>query len=191
MNSFPEQKLSDYIVTMENVISAETCKEIIKVFEDIPMELKLESRNKHNSGAKKFWMYYFEDTNLKNYALVKQMVGVFNSCYAKYLQLHNTCMLPESANLSPLKIKKYDKNSDDQFPPHVDAGTTSHHRFIGMILYLNDVEVGGETEFECLAEPIKPVAGTMLMFPTLWMYKHRGNPTVSDDKYLLQSYARY
>ncbi|BCU94503.1 MAG: hypothetical protein CM15mV5_1640 [uncultured marine virus] len=46
------------------------------------------------------------------------------------------------------RIKKYTKNTEDQFAPHVDVGDhASAKRFLAFLVYLNDVEEGGETNF--------------------------------------------
>jgi hypothetical protein len=55
--------------------------------------------------------------------------------------------------------------------------------------YLNDVEEGGETVFEGFI--IKPKIGSMLVFPPLWLFPHRGNPPISNTKYILSTYLHY
>lgn len=60
-------------------------------------------------------------------------------------------------------------------------------RFLTFIWYLNDVEVGGETEF--LNGKIKPEAGKLLLFPATWTYIHKGNMPVSNDKYIVTGWV--
>jgi hypothetical protein len=55
--------------------------------------------------------------------------------------------------------------------------------------YLNDVDNGGETVFEELF--IRPKLGTMIVFPPLWMFPHRGNPPISNLKYIMSTYLHY
>jgi hypothetical protein len=62
-------------------------------------------------------------------------------------------------------------------------------RFISFFWYLNDVAEGGETEFVDLT--IKPEAGKLVIFPPLWMFPHKGNPPISNEKYLLSTYLHY
>ena len=57
------------------------------------------------------------------------------------------------------------------------------HRILTFIWYLNDVELGGETEF--LNFKIKPTAGKLLLFPATWTYLHRGNMPISNDKFIV------
>ena len=57
-------------------------------------------------------------------------------------------------------------------------------RFLTFIWYLNDVEIGGETEFFGNIK-IKPKAGTLVIFPATWTYIHKANTPISNDKYIL------
>ena len=64
-------------------------------------------------------------------------------------------------------------------------------RTMAWMVYLNDVEEGGETEFPELDLTVTPKCGTMLLFPSTWTYLHRGNTPISNDKYILGSYLHY
>ena len=88
--------------------------------------------------------------------------------------------------------------SSFEFPIHklVPIDYINHHvdrasgvRILTVFLYLNDVEEGGETVFDNLE--IKPKQGTLVVFPPLWMFPHRGNPPISGTKYLLSTYLHY
>jgi hypothetical protein len=58
------------------------------------------------------------------------------------------------------------------------------YRFITFIWYINDVNIGGETEF-IDGTKILPKQGKLLMFPSSWTYTHRGNMPISSDKYII------
>ena len=75
---------------------------------------------------------------------------------------------------------------------HVDVGDhNSARRFLVMFLYLNTVEVGGQTMFPRLGESISPQTGRVLMFPANWQYRHAGLPPESDNKYIVGTYLHY
>lgn len=59
------------------------------------------------------------------------------------------------------------------------------------ILYLNDVEDGGETEFLYLNQRIKPSAGTLVVFPAGYIHTHRGNPPLTGTKYILTGWLEF
>ena len=64
---------------------------------------------------------------------------------------------------------------------HID----SVHRVLAWTIYLNDVEEGGETEFLYQSQRVAPVKGRTAIFPAGFMHTHRGNPPISNEKYIL------
>ena len=56
------------------------------------------------------------------------------------------------------------------------------------MMYLNDVDDGGETEFLYQKKRIRPKQGRVLIFPAGFTHTHRGNPPLSGDKYILTSW---
>ena len=57
------------------------------------------------------------------------------------------------------------------------------------MVYLNDVEEGGETEFLHLDLKVKPTKGTLMWFPVHYPYVHRGNVPLSGDKYIMTGWV--
>ena len=52
-------------------------------------------------------------------------------------------------------------------------------------IYLNDIPEGeGETEFLYEKIRIQPRQGMGCIFPSAWMYQHRGNPVHTHSKYI-------
>ena len=75
---------------------------------------------------------------------------------------------------------------------HVDVGSyDSAMRFLVLFVYLNDVEEGGETEFLYQKCRFKPEKNTMLVWPAQFTHVHRGNPPLSNDKYIITGWVEY
>ena len=53
------------------------------------------------------------------------------------------------------------------------------------MIYLNDVEEGGETEFLYQKMRIKPTKNTCLLWPGSFTHLHRGLPPLSGSKFIL------
>lgn len=70
------------------------------------------------------------------------------------------------------------------YRPHSDDGPGAP-RIFSAILYLNDVEVGGETYFNRLDISIKPRAGRLVIFPANYIFMHEARPPKSNDKFAL------
>jgi hypothetical protein len=76
------------------------------------------------------------------------------------------------------------------FDTHVDVQDyASARRYLAFLWYLNDVEDGGKTVFTGLT--IAPKRGTLIVFPPLWMFPHKGEPPISGPKYILSGYLHY
>tara|TARA_R100000030_G_C3223554_1_gene116529 strand:+ start:103 stop:846 length:744 start_codon:yes stop_codon:yes gene_type:complete len=72
-------------------------------------------------------------------------------------------------------------HSDDYYDPNAHEG---YWRAISYLIYLNDVEEGGETEFVDGFKAL-PKRGHVCFFPCTWSYVHRGCPPISNDKYII------
>ena len=62
-----------------------------------------------------------------------------------------------------------------------------HHngRQLAWMVYLNDVDEGGETEFLFQGLKIKPERNKGVIWPGGFTHTHRGNPPISNTKYIL------
>ena len=56
---------------------------------------------------------------------------------------------------------------------------------LAFMVYLNDVDEGGETEFLYQSKRIKPVRNTFVVWPAGFTHTHRGNPPLSNVKYVI------
>lgn len=75
---------------------------------------------------------------------------------------------------------------------HYESGSRDHsNRLLTWILYLNDVEEGGETEFLYYPMRVKPKAGTLIIWPAAFTHAHRGNPPISNQKYIVTGWTEF
>jgi len=61
-------------------------------------------------------------------------------------------------------------------------------RDISMLIYLNDNYNGGELHFNALQYTYKPVAGDLVIFPSINVFRHESLPITSGVKYALVSW---
>lgn len=59
------------------------------------------------------------------------------------------------------------------------------------MLYLNDVEMGGETEFLYKSLRVTPKKSRLLIWPAGFTHTHRGNPPLSGDKYIMTGWVEH
>jgi predicted 2-oxoglutarate/Fe(II)-dependent dioxygenase YbiX len=80
------------------------------------------------------------------------------------------------------QLLKY--SGGQHYGAHYDGGTESK-RTVSPILYLNDNYEGGEIEFVNFGIKIKPKAGSLLVFPSNYAYRHIAHPVISGTKYAI------
>ena len=61
----------------------------------------------------------------------------------------------------------------------------NRNRVLAWAIYLNDVEEGGETEWLYQQLKVKPKKNTAVIWPGSFTHLHRGNPPISETKYIL------
>ena len=79
----------------------------------------------------------------------------------------------------------------EHYPHPKDASQRSLRRVLLWLIYLNDIEEGGETEFFYQQAKVKPTQGSLVLAPCTFTHTHRGSIPVSSDKYVLASWVMY
>lgn len=76
------------------------------------------------------------------------------------------------------------------YTEHVDGGPfgETKDRFLAVLLYLNDVEIGGHTTFTKHRLSVDPKAGRVLIFPVHWLYPHKGEIPLSEHKTIITTF---
>jgi hypothetical protein len=88
----------------------------------------------------------------------------------------------ENVSVQRYKVgQRYDVHKDNA------AGSD---RVISAVLYLNDVEGGGETRFPRLGIDVTPRAGRLALFPSFFIYEHGAMPPTKGVKYAAAYWAR-
>ena len=199
-NSF---QIEDYIGIFKNVVSKEYCEKVIKWFEYNKTTGNTTDRQKHEKAKQLYKdseLFFIENTSditdltvlETNFKILQEYNTAVFKCYDKYKNKYGALDGIGHHKLSPsVKIQKY-QSSQGYHVWHCDnTSPTSCRRIIVCMLYLNDVEEGGETEFLYQSKRIKPQQGTMMLFPTAWTHTHRGNPPLKGTKYIVNAWLEF
>lgn len=91
--------------------------------------------------------------------------------------------------------------SIQQYPPgggfvvwHTEragGGQQCVYRHLAFMTYLNDVNVGGETEFFYQGVKVKPRKGLCLVWPSDWTHTHRGIPAPAERKTIVTGWLKF
>lgn len=115
----------------------------------------------------------------------------WNICYSDYLNNYSSLRDYHEHTIYTYKIQKT-VPAGGYHIWHSEDGAIEYSRRIGVyILYLNDVEEGGETEFLYLSKRITSKKGRLLIFPPNFPWTHRGNPPLSGNKYIMTGWIEF
>lgn len=178
----------DSIGFFEDVLSRELCDEILKAFQA--------SGNKEagtvvnpEGGTKKGRDKISVDLDVAELekeirdAIHKNVSQAFLAYQGQFESLR-----PLVFRTLGYRIQMYPKG-EGQFVWHCDATSpATYNRQIAMVLYLNSLTAGGETEFSYQDIRISPQRGCCIFFPPFWTHRHRGTVPESNDKFVITSF---
>jgi hypothetical protein len=181
--------LSSLIRIYDNALDTKMCEHIVEIFENNTEHWeRFDNNRKPNFAQLNLTKLSLDSEDLQyinNY--ISGRVAIYKD---NYLNDFGKEYFPMNYSYEEYRIKKYNNDGQDAFDVHVDVmDHSSSKRFLSFFWYLNDVEEGGETVF--WNYKIKPKAGTLVIFPPMWMFPHAGNEPISGPKYLLSTYLHY
>lgn len=197
-----EYDITDFIGVFKNTFSKEYCESVIKLYEEIKKLGFTTNRQSHDKSLhinKQNEFAFFNNTHLKNDILFDQsesLVHTFVSktweCYSTYLSKYGVLeSLAPHQFYNSIKVQNT-KLSEGYHVWHCEhASRITGARLLLVILYLNTVEDGGETEFLYQARRVKPEQGTLLICPSGFTHTHRGNPPLSNEKYIMNGWIEF
>lgn len=172
------QYVAPSIKIIDNVF--DDCEKIIELTKDSPAWSKAkignngkDSLNIRNTNeiALPFGLFYPPE-----FFTVNQIIFM----YARHYAHENDFSFSHMEQISLLHYKF----GEGFYKSHYDTGPMMP-RSMSALLYLNDVEEGGETYFNKFDLTIKPKKGRLALFPANYAYSHIANPPISNDKYVL------
>ena len=194
--------INDFIGVFDNVITKEHCDKLIKVYED--SVLLNQTLSRQQLGKQKIK----QDNNLvfvnsrrhikddiffdKLQPSIQEFTELAWFSYAKYATEYGILNSMSSHRFyDSIKIQKT-RPTEGYHEWHCEHdGRLQGSRLLLVMLYLNDVEEGGETEFLYQSRRIKPKQGTMVICPASFTHTHRGNPPLKGNKYMINGWIEF
>ena len=156
------------------------------------------------------WFHYDSVIGDLDYIVSEKMVD-YNNKYLLASNKENFHLIPDEWNLEldenefdnpsvvseylkrmgDYSIKKYTHPDDGYHMWHHDWSALTYiiQRVLAVQFFLNDVEKGGETEFYHQGIKVKPKKGRLAIWPVGFTHTHRGNKPISNDKYVISTWA--
>ena len=199
--------MNSFIREYKNSLSTELCHEIIQLFENEDENNKhagctvsgVDTNIKHTLD---YCIYDRKTMNCKNdlwmnidnllYSELQNKLSLYitelnNEFLSNPDISYNNFFKQTFLTDTGFMIQKYTKNVG-KYVYHTDNyfdNVLMRERVITYLWYLNDVDVGGTTEFLGGSYEIKPEKGKLIFFPSCWCFPHRGNMPISNDKYII------
>jgi hypothetical protein len=179
-------KIENFIGIFEDAFTKEYCDDVIKYFNNAEKAgLTIDRQQQHNVYDTQ--LYGHSEYCLNGTAgLIKTFNDIFwSTVYPEYANTFATLKDYASHTSYAYKIQKT-KIGHGFHVWHAENGSRNVcSRILAWTLYLNDVEEGGETEFLYYPKRVKPKAGTLILWPAGFTHTHRGNPPMSNTKYIV------
>lgn len=191
--------MTDFIQVHEKAFSEDFCNRAIQYFEDMAAAGQVRSRTTEENISR----VLKDDTLIfptieRNIALMasKELILEFNQLfwskyYAEYLNKFPVLRTADDHNNYNIKIQKTEIGGGYHMWHCESTGRAVSGRILAWTLYLNDVEEGGETEFLYQHQRLKPKAGTFALWPAGFTHTHRGNPPISNAKYIITGWVEF
>ena len=188
--------LSEVIRQYDNIVPKVLCKELIEFFEK-SITFKVDDHRKQATE-----MQLMGDPRPQAVAYKQILHDLIYPLGEKYeRELHATCRadyMPADEPLTKmfptgfrsLQIQKYTPEDKGYPAVHVEMGPDHVNKYLAVIVFLNDVEKGGQTVFPMGGTAIRPETGKVAIWPTGLPFYHCGNKSES-DKYILTSWFEF
>lgn len=186
----------DFIMMWDNAFDDKTCNQIINHFEYVKtMGLTYSRQRTENipTTLKKDDTYFPMDENIEeiqiaNSYIFNHLKDILQIATNQYIQEHPG-LLGSQLVFNTFRLQKTDIGGGYHAWHHERSNGENAYRQIACIIYLNDVQEGGETEFFHQHKRINPKAGRLVIWPAGFTHAHRGNPPLSGKKYIVTTWG--
>jgi len=188
------------ILVLPNAFGQGYCREVIDFFNlalSAGLAYNRQSFDKADPMQKQdlavFASQHITETSLtSSIKLVSHFNDVFwQNCYPEYVKVMPTISQLSHHNVYHYKIQRTSPGEGYHMWHNEIDGFPNNRRILAWTLYLNTVAEGGETEFLYQHLRVKPVEGTLVIWPAHFTHAHRGNPPIGEDKYIVTGWVEF
>lgn len=191
-------KLEKDIAIWENVLSDAECNLLIDHYEALSKLNLTFSRIQLNDSLfhKKAdnAAFLLEENSLKltaDQTIMIDFLRKFWDCYEQYTNKYSVLREAEKHRIRSMKLQKTLPGEGYHIWHFESDSSERSDRICAWGIYLNTIDVGGETEFLYQGIRIPAERGTLALWPAGYTHTHRGNPPLSGEKYLLTGWVEY
>lgn len=186
-----QSNIDNFIGIFDDVVDQDFCNYAMQIFEsvnDANVYLDRQSAEGVSKLEKEDLSLIFEQfVNSKHFNSIYYPVldFIWKDCFPKYVEKYSVLETARISKIFNMKIQKTSPSQGYHIWHYETCDSKNCEKVINFMIYLNDVEEGGETEFLYQSRRINPVQGRVVLFPTNYTHAHRGNPPLNGDKYVI------
>ena len=183
----------DHILTIDNCFDDGLIEDCIRVFDEMEDKgLTLNRRESHDGSHK----HLRADTSI----FYSAMDCMLSKPMREMMEIINNDIIDSWLDEYPvIETGQYKELYTSQMKVQKTRPTEGYHNWhsehtskiedvrtvLAFMVYLNDVDEGGETEFLYQSKRIQPRRNTFVIWPAGFTHTHRGNPPLSGEKYVI------
>ncbi|MFD0672785.1 2OG-Fe(II) oxygenase [Cohnella sp. GCM10027633] len=171
------------ILVFDNVLGDEECDALIALAQERTQRAKIGKSHTVSDIRTSSSMFFEESEN--------ELIERIETRVAELMNVPVT-------HAEPLQILHY--KPGEQYQPHYDyftSGNVVNNRISTLVMYLNDVEEGGETYFPSIGFSVTPKKGSAVYFEYFYtddrlneLTLHAGNPVAVGEKWVATQWMR-
>lgn len=191
--------VNNFVMNIENLLSDEACDYIVKKLTDDSYIFNSNSCMSNAVGRQdRQWdgglslgflsgLQLNEENKNGEELIVNNFLNILREVCSVYVKTFaESCTTFEQEGIIDFSAFKFQETTvgGGFHKWHSENNTANKNRFLVWSLFLNDVEEGGELEFLNYPIRVKPKKGSIVLFPPYYTHLHRGNPPLSNTKYI-------
>ena len=192
-----DDSLGDHIRILDNVLDHSICDGCIDIFDDLEYRGLCHTRResgKHYGQMSDTSLYWTEMDAMIHRPMQEIGDWVNNEIIESWQIKYPIVDSGQYSGLYNAQTKMQKTRPGEGYHNwHFEGGSTPYDRtsILAWMVYLNDVEEGGETEFLYQGIRVSPVKGRFVCWPAGWTHVHRGNPPLKQTKYAITGWINY
>lgn len=190
--------MDDFVGIYDNAMTPEECQEIIKYFKEMDKYNLVFDRQSLKDGAPHQkddeTCFMFEPDTFyvdKTHPVLQLFLDKLWPCYQDYVKKYSILATSKKHGILGLRVQRTKIGGGYHDWHYENNGKLSSGRLIAFMLYLNTVPIAGETEFLYLSKRVNAVEGRVVIWPAGFTHTHRGNPPISNEKYIVTGWLEF
>jgi hypothetical protein len=193
-------EFKDFIGIEQGVFTPEFCQSVINYHTQAADAGFVMNRQQADASTLKvqkddesLYMHHEECVSLEGTKVImQQFKNAFSTqLYPQYVNEFDILKTSENTQLKYVKVQKTNVGGGYHTWHYETDRRDTSNRVLAWMIYLNDVEEGGETEFLYQHLRVKPTTGTFVIWPAGFTHTHRGNPPLSNTKYIMTGWLEF